>query len=233
MIIHNPTKVIRIPKTGVFENRSLMQDETVRLINTVHNSDDIVMFAIILCLFTGLRRSEVLRLKWSNIDFKNQTITVEHQLVREYKLNSTDEIKTRFEPKNPKTKNAKRSIHMIEPLALEFEEYKEKLLLWKKDKGFVHSEDDFVFPSKKNTGLGSKTFYVHYQKKLKEAGITDINFHTLRHTFAKRCLESGMDIFTISKTLGHAIVKITGDVYLHMTHPHQKECLDKLCSSYV
>ena len=233
MIIHNPTKGIRIPKTGVFENRSLTQEETIRLINTVHNSEDIVMFAIILCLFTGLRRSEVLGLKWSNIDFKNQTITVDHQLVREYKLNSTDEIKTRFEPKNPKTKNAKRTIHMIEPLALEFEEYKEKLLKWKKINGFVHSEDDFVFPSKKNTGLGSKTFYVHYQKILKEAGITDINFHTLRHTFATRCLESGMDIFTISKTLGHASVKITGDVYLHMTQPHQKECLDKLCSSYI
>lgn len=233
MIIHNPTKGIRIPKTGVFENRSLTQDETVRLINTVHTSDDIVMFAIILCLFTGLRRSEVLGLKWSNIDFKNQTITVEHQLVRKYKLNSTDEIKTRFEPKNPKTNNAKRTIHMIEPLAIEFEEYKEKLLRWKKDKGFIHSEDDFVFPSKKNTGLGSKTFYVHYQKILKQAGITDINFHTLRHTFATRCLECGMDIFTISKTLGHASVKITGDVYLHLSQPHQKECLDKLCSSYV
>jgi len=122
---------------------------------------------------------------------------------------------------------------MIEPLAIEFEEYKEKLLRWKKDKGFIHSEDDFVFPSKKNTGLGSKTFYVHYQKILKEAGITDINFHTLRHIFATKCLECGMDIFTISKTLGHASVKITGYVYLHMTQPHQKECLDQLCSSYV
>ena len=113
MIIHNPTKGIRIPKTGVFENRSLTQDEVVRLINTVHNSNDIVMFAIILCLFTGLRRSEVLGLKLSNIDFKNRTITIEHQLVREYKLNTTDETKTRFEPKCPKTKNAKRSIHII------------------------------------------------------------------------------------------------------------------------
>ena len=114
---------------------------------------------------------------------------------------------------------------MIEPLALDFKEYKEKLLLWKKDKGFVHTEDEFVFPSKKKTGLGSKTFYVHYQKKLKEAGITDINFHTLRHTFATRCLERGMNIFTISKTLGHTSVKITGDVYLHMTQPYQKSAL--------
>lgn len=109
---------------------------------------------------------------------------------------------------------------MIEPLAKEFGEYKEKLLQWKAENGLVHSEDDFVFPSKTNSGLGSRTFYRHYQKILKAADLTDINFHTLRHTFATRCLESGMDLLTISKTLGHSSVKITGDVYLHMTQPH-------------
>ena len=137
-----------------------------------------------------------------------------------------------YDTKQPKTKNAKRTIHMIEPLAKEFEEYKEKLLQWKAENGFVHLEDDFVFPSKINTGLGSKTFYRHYQKILKAAGITDINFHTLRHTFATRCLESGMDLLTISKTLGHSSVKITGDVYLHMSQPLQKECLDRLNAVY-
>ncbi len=121
---------------------------------------------------------------------------------------------------------------MIEPLAKEFEEYKEKILKWKEENGLVHSEDDFVFPSKTNTGLGSKTFYRHYPKILKAADLTDINFHTLRHTFATRCLESGMDLLTISKTLGHSSVKITGDVYLHMTQPHQKECLDRLNAVY-
>ena len=60
-----------------------------------------------------------------------------------------------------------RTIHMIEPLAKEFEEYKEKFLQWKAENGFVHSEDDFLFPSKTNTGLSSKTFYRHYQKILK------------------------------------------------------------------
>ena len=75
---------------------------------------------------------------------------------------------------------------MIEPLAKEFEEYKEKLLRWKAESGLVHSEDDFVFPSKINTGLGSRTFYRHYQEILKAADLTDINFHTLRHPYVKR-----------------------------------------------
>ena len=81
------------------------------------------------------------------------------------------------------------------------------------------------------TDHGHRTYFYGRTKK-EVADITDINFHTLRHTFATRCLESGMDLLTISRTLGHSSVKITGDVYLHMTQPHQKECLDRLNAVY-
>ena len=232
LITHNPASGVRIPKTGIFENRAITKEEADRLIQAVRDSDCLVMFSVILCLFTGLRRGEILGLKWCDVDFERRSISVNKQLVREYKINIGGESKMHYDTKQPKTKNAKRTIHMIEPLAKEFKEYKEKLLQWKAENGFVHSEDDFVFPSKINTGLGSKTFYRHYQKILKAADITDINFHTLRHTFATRCLESGMDLLTISKTLGHSSVKITGDVYLHMSQPHQKECLDMLNAVY-
>ena len=232
LITHNPTNGVRIPKTGIFENRAITTEEAQRLIQAVRDSDCLVMFSVILCLFTGLRRGEILGLKWCDVDFEKRSISVNKQLVREYKINIGGEAKMHYDTKQPKTKNARRTIHMIEPLAKEFEEYKEKLLQWKAETGFVHSEDDFVFPSKTNTGLGSKSFYRHYQKILEAADLTDINFHTLRHTFATRCLESGMDLLTISKTLGHASIKVTGDVYLHMSQPHQKECLDRLNTVY-
>lgn len=233
MIQHNPTKGVRIPKTGINENRALAPDEVARLINAVHNSDHLVMFCIIVCLFTGLRRGELIGLKWSNVDFEKRTITIDHQLVREYKINPTDEAKTSYVPKATKTKNGRRTIHMIEPLAKEFEEYKRKLLAEQAKRGIPHSENDYVFPSRTNNGFASKTFYKYYHEILEEADLTGINFHTLRHTFATMCLESGMDIFTISKTLGHASVKITGDVYLHMSQSHQKICLDQLTSAYI
>lgn len=122
---------------------------------------------------------------------------------------------------------------MIDSLVQEFKEYKDKLLEEQAKHGIPYSEDNYVFPSRNNAGIVSRTFYKYYKEILKEAGLTDINFHTLRHTFATMCLESGMDIFTISKTLGHASVKITGDIYLHMSRFHQKICLDKLNSAYV
>lgn len=233
LILHNPTIGVRIPKTGIHENRALTPDEVVRLINAVRNSNRPIMFCIILSLFTGLRKGEIIGLKWRNVDFDMQTITIDHQLVREYKINSTDKVKTNYIPKSPKTNNSRRCIHMIDPLIQEFKEYKDKLLEEQEKLGIPYSDDNYVFPSRNNAGIVSRTFYKYYNEILEEARLTDINFHTLRHTFATMCLESGMDIFTISKTLGHASVKITGDIYLHMSRFHQKTCLDKLNSAYI
>ena len=73
---------------------------------------------------------------------------------------------------------------MIEPLATEFMEYKTKQLKWKEERGFIHSEDDYVFASRINTALCNATFYKNYHMLLKNAGVENANFHTLRHTFA-------------------------------------------------
>lgn len=105
-------------------------------------------------------------------------------------------------------------------------------LKWKEEHGFVHSEDDYVFASRVNTALCDATFYKNYHKLLKKAEVENANFHTLRHTFATRCLESNINLLSISKTLGHSSIKVTGEIYIHMTASHQKECLDKLAVNY-
>ena len=190
------------------------------------------MFIVVVALYTGCRKGELFALKWRHIDFENRTIKIDSQLIREYTPFIESETKTVYTPKTPKTKNSKRLIHIIEPLAIEFMEYKNNQLKWKEEHGFIHSEDDFVFASRINTALCNATFYRNYHRLLKMAGIEDANFHTLRHTFATRCLESNINLLSISKTLGHSSIKVTGDIYIHMTASHQKECLDKLADSY-
>jgi len=108
-----------VPKTGIFENRAITKEEADRLIQAVRNSDRLVMFRVILCLFTGLRRGEILGLKWCDVDFERRSISVNKQLVREYKIDIGGEATKHYDTKQPKTKNAKRTIHMIEPLAKE------------------------------------------------------------------------------------------------------------------
>ena len=232
LIVVNPTLGVKIPKTGLNENRSLTKEEELRLLQAARDFKKPFMFIVVVALYTGCRKGELFALKWRHIDFENRTIKIDSQLIREYTPFIESETKTVYTPKTPKTKNSKRLIHIIEPLAIEFMEYKNNQLKWKEEHGFIHSEDDFVFASRINTALCNATFYRNYHTLLKKAGIEDANFHTLRHTFATRCLESNINLLSISKTLGHSSIKVTGDIYIHMTASHQKECLDKLADSY-
>lgn len=232
LIVVNPTLGVKIPKTGLNENRALTQEEELRLLEVVRDCGKPIMFIVVVALYAGCRKGELFALKWRHIDFENRAIKIDSQLIREYTPFIQGETKTAYTPKDPKTKNSKRLIHIIEPLAVEFMEYKSNQLKWKEERGFVHSEDDYVFPSRINTALGNATFYRNYHKLLKKAGVENVNFHTLRHTFATRCLESNINLLSISKTLGHSSIKVTGDIYIHMTASHQKECLDKLADSY-
>jgi integrase len=67
---------------------------------------------------------------------------------------------------------------------------------------------------------------------LKEAGVSDINFHALRHTFATRALEAGMDIKVLSSILGHAQASTTLNLYAHALPDHKKQSMEKMSSFY-
>lgn len=73
-----------------------------------------------------------------------------------------------------------------------------------------------------------RTLQYQWKRFCKEQGMRDINFHTLRHTFATSALEAGIDIKTLSEMLGHASTSITMDLYCHPTLKHKKDCMDKL-----
>ena len=232
LIVVNPTLGVKIPKTSLNENCALTQEEELRLLAAACDFKKPFMFIVVVALYTGCRKGELFALKWRHIDFENRTIKIDSQLIQEYTPFVQGETKTVYTPKDPKTKNSKRLIHMIEPLAVELMEYKNNQLKWKEERGFVHSEDDYVFSSRINTALCNATFYKNYHKLLEKAGVENANFHTLRHTFATRCLESNINLLSISKTLGHSSIEVTGDIYIHMTASHQKGCLDKLAAYY-
>ncbi len=106
------------------------------------------------------------------------------------------------------------------------------MIEWKKSKRITHSEEDFVFVGEKNTPIEPRVFYKYYNEVLEIAGIEDATFHTLRHTFTTRCIESGMDILMVAKTLGHANVAMTLNRYSHLLPKHMKASMDKLEANY-
>ena len=119
LIVVNPTLGVKIPKTGLNKNRALTQEEELRLLSAVRDFNKPFMFIVVVALYTGCRKGELFALKWRHIDFENRTIKIDSQLIREYTPFVHGKAKTVYTPKDPKTKNSKRLIHMIEPLAME------------------------------------------------------------------------------------------------------------------
>ena len=75
-----------------------------------------------------------------------------------------------------------------------------------------------------------KEIVVRYKKLLKECGVSKLHFHALRHTFATRCIEAGVDVKTLSEILGHSNVSITLNTYVHPSMDNKRIQIEKLCA---
>lgn len=170
---------------------------------------------ILISLRTGLRIGEVCALRWENIDLEEQIIHVRHTIarVRDYKSESNTATKLILD--SPKTKSSKRDIPIPSSLLAVLLEEKAK------------SKSDFII-SDNCTFISPRTYEYRYHRVLKECGLEQINYHALRHTFATRCIEAGVDVKTLSEILGHSDVAITLNTYVHSSMDMKRLQMEKL-----
>ena len=232
ILMRNPVTGVKVPKAGTKVTRALTLYEQNMLLNAAREYPKPIMFAVVFALYTGCRKGEVIGLQWKDVDFEENVIHISHQLSRHYDIDETGDTKTILEVTDTKTKFSVRDIYMFKSFADEFKAYKEKMIEWKKQNRYAHSEEDFVFVGAKNKAIEPRVFYKYYQEVMENAGIEDCNFHTLRHTFATRCIENGADILMVSRTLGHSNISTTLNKYSHLLPKHQKACMEKLESIY-
>lgn len=168
------------------------------------------MFGIIFCLYTGLRIGELLALKWSDIDFKKGEISVT-------KTCYDDTVNGHFcrMIDTPKTKKSKRQIPIPKQLIPMLKEIKNK------------NGSEWVVGDKEKT-IFIRSYQSSFALLLKKLNIPHHGFHSLRHTFATRALESGMDVKTLSDLLGHKNSTVTLNRYAHSLLSHKHEMMNKL-----
>lgn len=167
---------------------------------------------IMIALRTGLRVGEICALTWSNIDFDSRTLHVGNTIVR---TNSKGDFNCPFIIDKPKTLTSIRDVPISDFLVNLLQKIK------------CNSKSEFVV-SEKATFISPTTFEYRYHKTLRLSGIKDINFHGLRHTFATRCIEAGIDDKTLSEILGHSNVSITLNTYVHSSLELKRQQMDKL-----
>ena len=171
---------------------------------------------IMLSLYAGLRIGEVCGLRWCDIDFETQTIHIRHTVERIKNIDATiNESKTKLILGDAKTLSSNRIVPIPSNLLCLLKEYRksgELFLL----KGCSYSYTD------------PRTYQYSFQNYLTACQIRSINYHALRHTFATRCIESGMDIKSLSEMLGHASVNITLNTYVHSSLEHKRNQLEAM-----
>lgn len=165
----------------------------------------------IICLYTGIRLGELLALTWDDIDFENNMISINKTLGQFY-ING----KTTTYINSPKTRNSNRIIPFSKQL---------KTLLQDKKK---ISSSKYVISSKNGNMVQVRQYQKTFKSLLEACGISHKGIHSLRHTFATRSIEIGMDVKTLSEILGHCNTMITLNRYVHSMMEQKINSINKL-----
>ena len=200
IILENPTNACSLPRVEHKEMQTISAEQLQAFLEEAKRSGVYEMYYIELS--TGLRRGELLGLKWEDIDMKQGIIRVRRQISR---------IDGKIVEAPLKTKNSYRTV-TISPQAVE-------VLKAQKEK----TDDEYVFPSPNGGPISPDSVNNMLHRVLDRAGIPRVRFHDMRHTFATLALQNGVDIKTVSGMLGHFSAGFTLDTYAHVTTAAQKE----------
>lgn len=228
-ILMNPADCVHLPRIQRGEIQVLSNKEQALLIQTsYYHAYGIV---IRLALTTGMRVGEISGLRWNDVNLMAGYITVRSSL-RRLQCEDQEEAANRTELvlQEPKTPNSIRSFYMLPQICTDLSAWKENQNRLKAMAGESYVDQNFVFANERGNPIEPRTMYDFLQQMLDMAGLPHYRFHDLRHTFATRALEAGMDPKVISEMMGHSSVQFTLDTYAHILPQRNKAQVEMLSS---
>lgn len=205
------TDAIVRPKATEKQVECFTKDEQRKIESYIQASKKNKLFGIVLCLYTGLRIGEMLALTWRDVDLVKNIITVNKSCHDGW--NKGKYIK-KIEP--PKTENSNRIVPIPKQLIAKLKELKRC------------GECAYVIAGKSEYGTQVRSYQKTFTRLLKKIGVQHKGFHALRHTFATRALEVGMDVKTLSEILGHGNPTVTLKRYAHSMLEHKIEMMNRV-----
>ena len=233
MILHNPTDNAVIPKQTKREMRVLSVEEQNRLLQFIHLHR--LGFAILFDLATGLRIGELCALKWSDVNFNKQAIKISRTLQR-IKKSIGEKVSeggnTALLEGNVKTNSGFREIPIPDNVFSMLMQHKAIQEQEKICYAGIYQDNGYIFAMPMGTCVEPHTMRDALNYLLAAAGIEHANFHALRHTFATRAIENGVNVKTLSDILGHSQVQITMDLYCHTSLDLMRDSMNKLAELF-
>lgn len=229
LVSRNVADMVKLPPIDQQEMRVLSMEEQHRLEEACLQSPDLAAMGVYLSVNTGMRLGEILGLTWDDVDLQNGIIYVRQTLNRLKVYDTIGEAnavaRTVIEIGTPKSKHSKREIPLFEACRNNMLLYQSKQREAIQKLDGAYEDMGYVFATPLGRYMEPKTFQDLFKRQVAASGIADANFHALRHTFATRSLEAGMDILVLSRILGHAQPSTTLNKYGHALPDHKRSSM--------
>jgi len=217
LVVRNVANVVQPPRVARVTMRTLSPEEVARFLEAAQDTDYYVYFSTL--LYTGLRRGELLALRWRNLDLEAGTLTV---VETAYRLGNGDYI-----IKEPKTPQRRRTVTLPPSLVELFKAYLADQELLRIQLGVSLNADDFVFIRPDGSPINPNAVTLAFRRIIKKASLRSLRIHDLRHTHATLMLKAGVHPKVVSERLGHANIGITLDIYSHVLPGIQEAAAEK------
>ena len=214
MLVQNVADKVDRPKKNSFQPVFLSAEEMQKMFKALRGTK--LELPVLVAAFYGLRRGEVLGLKWDAIDFERGTISV----IRTVTTITLDGKQTEIEQQSAKTKSSLRTLPLIGSFREYFLQVKEAQELNKQVCGncYNHEYDGFVFVDELGERMRASYLTSAFPKFLEDHGLRRMRFHDLRHSCASLLLANGVPLKHIQEWLGHSDFTTTANIYAHLDY---------------
>jgi integrase len=173
-----------------------------------------------LAIYTGMRRGELLAVKWADLDLDSEALFVQRSLSRGQT--------SRLEEGEPKSRSGRRRISLSPSIVESLKRHRVRQLEHRLAVGDVYDDCGYVFANETGSYLHTNTLYRRFHALVTRAGVPAVRFHDLRHTSATLLLAEGVHGKIVQERLGHANIAMTLDLYSHVTADMQRQAADVL-----
>ena len=224
LVPNNPVEKVDPPKVERFEGKPFTAEELQTLLDGT--KDDKMGLIILVTAMYGLRRSEVLGLRWRSIDFKNKIITISHTLT-EARLDGQKKL---FAEDTTKNRSSLRTLPLspvIEARLIRLRQQQEEN---QKLCGNSYNKDwlDYVFVNEIGDIITPSYIESAYPRLVKKCGLEHHRFHDLRHTCATLMNQQGVSLKQVQEFLGHSDIGTTSNIYTHLSWNDKTETLSAM-----
>lgn len=213
----NPAAKVPRPRADQHQAKTWSPEDLRRFLNHIENTEHRLRAVWHLAAGTGMRRGELLGLRWSDVDLEagrlsvNQTLTVADHPIS-------------FGP--PKSERSRRAIPLAKTTVEQLRAHKARQaadrLRWPGD----WPDHDLVFTDEVGAPIHPNVFTRTHKRICAQAGLEPIRVHDLRHSWATMALQQGVPLKVVSEALGHSSITITADLYSHVTEDMARGAVD-------